>query len=339
MEFIFIFGCALTDMVQQQFVQKKKKKLNLSKVCGMDFIQSILNTSTSTLCYQTQKVVLTQRIGLFCWCSVSFIFILYGIISYDLLSYENIDEFGQDINIKYELRPQIDLGPQDPRKDGILLGLGLAKTGTTSLYATFCSHSLLNSNCRIDKPEDKYWHKCVWQNFQPRNTTNLFLYDIDDILQNIDNVTYEKECSFDAWTYYSYVYTNPAQSFFEKRRRRSNFIGFKYNNDTKEYSFNNNIFINDNSSGNDTHQGKKSKMLVRGYHGKTTNHFGSIYISHILHHLMIKHNLNLKLYVIFRNPMSRILSSLVLILNFMINLYFPQTLDHKTCKIQVIYLW
>ena len=229
---------------------------------------------------------------------------------------ENIDEDGENIKLKYELRPQIDfkprfIGSHDPRKDGILLGLGLAKCGTTSLYTTFCTYSLLNSNCRLEKPEDKYWHSCINNHFQPKST-ELFLYDIDNILYHIDNNTYPEDCSLDGWTYFSYIYSNPRGVHIRNSRSRTTFERWS-KNETVDRKHKKN---------KRRHKFENTGGLVRGFHAKTTNHFGSIYIPHILNHMMVKYKMNLKMYVAFRNPMSRILSSYI----FMVVIMFSYIL-------------
>lgn len=164
-------------------------------------------------------------------------------------------------------------------------------------------YSLLNSNCRINKPEDKYWHKCIWDHFQPQDTQTLFEYDIDRILDTIDNNTYYKHCSIEGWTYFSFVYSNPRESLHRIRRNQRKTDFFVFSNDDE---FKDELDIDD---GVTIKNKKASPYLVRGYHAKTTNHFGSIYIPHILRYSMLKQNMNLKFYVMFRNPMSRIISS------------------------------
>jgi hypothetical protein len=55
----------------------------------------------------------------------------------------------------------------------------------------------------------------------------------------------------------------------------------------------------------------KNKLLLPGSQTKTTNHFGSIYIPYILQHLQMRYRVPIKYYVIFRNPMARIISSYI----------------------------
>ena len=199
-------------------------------------------------------------------------------------------------------------GAQDPRTDGLLLGLGLAKTGSTSLYTTFCKYALLNANCRAKQPEDKYWHSCVWNNFQPLDTRSLSAYDIAHLLDAIDSRVYYEDCSVPGWLHRSFL-DKRTEHRGERRRRSRKRTQFRRWRDHDEP-------VNHTAQLRRRLIPSSASNAVRGFTAKTTNHFGAIYIPHILAHAMTRHALDFKFYVIFRNPMSRIVSSYIFMVGF-----------------------
>ena len=216
------------------------------------------------------------------------IIIQYGKLyqSYLLQVFESEHEEAlDDISLQIPKRIVRSSSSQDPRNDGILLGLGLAKTGSTSLHSLFCKYKLLNTNCGKKNPEDKYWHDCVEKYFQSKDQTSIFIYDIEHILSRINDGSIRK-CTVQGWLSTRYKKKSAIRRYVSRKNT---------------------------SNSNNT---MTSLISLKGYHAKTTNHFGSIYIPYILLNSMTTWGMNLKFYVMFRNPLSRILSSYIYMVGY-----------------------